>query len=114
MHEGISPARSLLGGWVVRWLAPVVRLSNHVTTQLPNHPTSRGLARFLFWSLVFGVAYTQPRLYYSNQNQYFLHGLATAGLGFLKDDWLARTADPTPIFSAIVALTYRYLHESLF
>ncbi len=92
----------------------MVRLSNHATTQPPNHPTSRGLARFLFWSLVFGVAYTQPRLYYSNQNQYFLHGLATAGLGFLKDDWLANTADPTPIFSAIVALTYRYLHESLF
>jgi hypothetical protein len=73
-----------------------------------------GLFRFLFWSLLFGLAYTQPRLYYSNQNQYFLHGLAQGGLGFLKDDWLANTADPTPLFSTVVALTYRYLHESFF
>jgi hypothetical protein len=68
----------------------------------------------LFWSVLFGIAYTQPRLYYSNQNQYFLHGLASGGLGFLKDDWLANTADPTPAFSVATALTYRYLHESLF
>ncbi len=69
---------------------------------------------FLFWALVFGVAYTQPPLYYSNQNQYFLHGLARGGDGFLGDDWLAHTADPTPLFSALVAFTYRHLHESLF
>ncbi len=73
-----------------------------------------GLLRFLFWSLLFGVAYTQPLLYYSNQNQYFLHGLARGDLGFLREDWLANTADPTPLFSAIVAFTYRYLHESAF
>lgn len=73
-----------------------------------------GLVRFLFWSLLFGLAYTQPLLYYSNQNQYFLHGLARGGLGFLDEDWLANTADPTPLFSTIVALTYRYLHESFF
>src|SRR5579875_660414 len=70
--------------------------------------------RFLFWSLLFGLAYTQPPLYYSNQNQYFLHGLAQGGLGFLNEDWLANTADPTPLFSTVVALTYRYLHESIF
>jgi len=66
------------------------------------------------WSLLFGIAYTQPRLYYSNQNQYFLHGLAQGGLGFLKDDWLANTADSTPLFSALVAVTHRYLHEAFF
>jgi hypothetical protein len=70
--------------------------------------------RFLFWALLFGLAYTQPRLYYSNQNQYFLHGLAQGGRGFLKEDWLANTADPTPVFSALAAFTYRYLHESFF
>jgi hypothetical protein len=70
--------------------------------------------RFLFWSLLFGLVYTQPRLYYSNQNQYFLHGLAQGGHGFLTEDWLANTADPTPIFSALVAFTYRYLHQSFF
>ena len=66
------------------------------------------------WSLLFGIAYTQPHLYYSNQNQYFLHGLARGGQGFLKDDWLANTADPTPVFSALVAPTYRHLNESFF
>jgi hypothetical protein len=76
-------------------------------------------AAFLFWAFVFGLAYTQAPLYYSNQNQYFLHGLAAfrqteGGLGYLHDDWLASTKDPTPIFSALVALTYRFLHENLF
>lgn len=54
----------------------------------------------------FAVAYTQAPLYTSNQNQYFLHGLARAGFGFLKFDWLARTADPTPLFSFLVQATY--------
>jgi hypothetical protein len=72
------------------------------------------MVSFLVWSLLFGIAYTQPRLYYSNQHQYFLHGLAWGGRGFLPEDWLANTADPTPLFSAIVAFTYRYLHEALF
>jgi hypothetical protein len=74
----------------------------------------RRAAFFLLWSLVFGLAYTQAPLYYSNQNQYFLHGLADAGLGFLKDDWLANTKDPTPVFSFLVSLTYRYLGENFF
>ncbi|HWY86037.1 MAG TPA: DUF6798 domain-containing protein [Gemmataceae bacterium] len=69
---------------------------------------------FLFWSLVFGISYTQAPLYYSNQNQYFLHGLAKAGRGDLDRDWLANTKDPTPIFSGLVACTARYLHEGLF
>lgn len=74
----------------------------------------QGLLRFLFWSLLFGLAYTQPRLYYSNQNQYFLHGKAQEGPGILSRDWLAKTADPTPLFSSVVALTYRYLDELFF
>src|SRR5579871_4242271 len=61
--------------------------------------------------LLFGLAYTQAPLYYSNQNQYFLHGLATAGRGLLADDWLANTADPTPVFSGLVAVSYRFLGE---
>jgi hypothetical protein len=78
---------------------------------------------FLFWSILFGITYTQAPLYYSNQNQYFLHGLAQAGLGNLDQDWLANTQDPTPVFSALVAFTYRqsidvpvlrHLHEYLF
>jgi lambda repressor-like predicted transcriptional regulator len=77
-------------------------------------PAARRVGTFLVWSLLFGIAYTQPRLYYSNQNQYFLHGLAQSGHGFLNKDWLANTADPTPLFTALVAVTSRYLHESSF
>lgn len=64
---------------------------------------------FLFGVLVFANAHTQAPLFYSNQNQYLLHGLAQGGLGDLQHDWLANTTDPTPVFSALVAFTYRYL-----
>ena len=53
----------------------------------------------LLGALLFAIAHTQPQLYYSNQNQYFLHGLAQAGVGNLSADWLANTHDPTPVFS---------------
>jgi hypothetical protein len=79
-----------------------------------THPAVRGVLVFLFGAILFGVAYTQPRLYYSNQHQYFLHGLARGGDGYLDEDWLANTADPTPVFSSLVAFTYRYLHGYLF
>jgi hypothetical protein len=62
----------------------------------------------------FAAAYGQAPLYYSNQNQYFLHGLAAAGDGLLSEDWLANTSDPTPVFSALIAVTARYLHPWLF
>jgi hypothetical protein len=62
-------------------------------------------------AVLFAAAHTQPPLYYSNQNQYFLHGLADAGYGDLGRDWLANTADPTPAFSALVELAYRALGE---
>ncbi|MBX9682041.1 MAG: hypothetical protein K2X38_25055 [Gemmataceae bacterium] len=78
------------------------------------NPTLRTALSFAFMSLVFGVAYTQAPLYYSNQNQYFLHGLADAGVGRLRDDWLANTADPTPVFSGFVAIVVRTLGEHAF
>ena len=61
------------------------------------------------WIAVFALAYAQSPLYTSNQNQYFLHGLARAGFGFLRDDWLATTLDPTPVFSLLVEGTVRLL-----
>lgn len=61
----------------------------------------------LLWAALFALAHTQSPLYYSNQNQYFLHGLALAGVGHLDHDWLANTRDPTPAFSALVAGAYR-------
>lgn len=61
--------------------------------------------------ILFALAYAQSPLYTSNQNQYFVHGLANAGYGYLGIDWLVNTLDPTPVFSYIVFLTYRYLRQ---
>lgn len=69
---------------------------------------------FLLFGAVFAAAYCQAPLYYSNQNQYFLHGLAHAGVGLLREDWLANTLDPTPVFSTLVTLTVRFLHPAAF
>jgi hypothetical protein len=63
----------------------------------------------LLWTLVFTLAYAQDPLFTSNQNQYFLHGLAQAGVGNLSEDWLANTLDPTPVFSGLVGFTSRIL-----
>jgi len=68
----------------------------------------------LAWGALFGLAYGQAPLYTSNQNQYFLHGLARAGRGYLRQDWLANTADPTPLFTGLVRLTAGLLDERLF
>ena len=65
-------------------------------------------------AVAFAVAHTQSPLYFSNQNQYFLHGLAEGGLGHLSHDWLANTIDPTPVFSKLVALGYRHLGDFVF
>jgi hypothetical protein len=70
-----------------------------------------GVWAMLVWGAVCATAHTQAPLYYSNQHQYFLHGLAAGGRGLLADDWLANTQDPTPVFSAAVAVTYRPVGE---
>jgi hypothetical protein len=82
----------------------------------PALPSGRALraALFLHGAALFAFAYCEAPLYYSNQNQYFLHGLAAAGDGLLREDWLANTRDPTPVFSALVALTARFLHPAAF
>ncbi|PWH13312.1 MAG: hypothetical protein DDG59_14555 [Anaerolineae bacterium] len=77
--------------------------------------TIRSWLSFLIWCVLFGVAYTQSPLYSSNQNTYFLHGAACANQGDLRQDWLANTRDPTPLFSALVCVTLRWFHApSLF
>jgi hypothetical protein len=65
-------------------------------------------------TVIFGLSYTQAPLYTSNQNTYFLHGLAEGGLGFLIQDWMAKTADAFPVFSFLVSLTYSYLPQVFF
>jgi hypothetical protein len=73
-------------------------------------PTSAGPPRRTLEALVlaaaFAAAHTQAPLYYSNQNQYLLHGAALADSGHLARDWLANTRDPTPLFSVLVAAAY--------
>ncbi|MCE9563120.1 MAG: hypothetical protein K8U57_13840 [Planctomycetes bacterium] len=69
------------------------------------------LLEALLLAIAFAVAHTQSPLYYSNQNQYFVHGLADGGHVNLSHDWLANTTDPTPMFSALVAMGYRGLGE---
>lgn len=58
--------------------------------------------------LLFAGAYRQLPLFSSNQNTYFLWGLARAGYGFLSSDWLASQTDPVPVFSAIVSTIHRF------
>lgn len=65
------------------------------------------MASLIWIAALFAIAYAQSPLFTSNQNQYFLHGLARAGYGSLDQDWLANTADPTPLFSTLVEYTAR-------
>ena len=82
-------------------------------SRFTNNPTLNRLAFFLFWTLLFALAYTQSPLYTSNQNQYFLHGLANAGLGTLNEDWLANIPDTVPVFNALVEWTTRIFHSEV-
>lgn len=77
-------------------------------------PTWRRSCPYLFTAVLFALACGQAPLYYSNQNQYFLHGHAAAGMGTLEEDWLANTHDPTPLFSGWVYLVVRFLHPWVF
>ncbi len=68
----------------------------------------------LLLALVFAVSLRQLPLYSSNQNTYFVHGLANAGIGYLKFDWLSQTTDPVPVFSALVSTTTCVFGENTF
>jgi hypothetical protein len=72
-----------------------------------------GVAGFIAWSAVFAIVYAQSPLYTANQNTYFLHGLARAGLGNLSQDWLANTLDSLPLFSGLVFITYSIFHSGV-
>lgn len=65
------------------------------------------VATWVLLAFLFSIAYTQSPLFTSNQNQYFLHGLARAGFGNLQNDWLTNTLDPTPLFSLVTEWSYR-------
>jgi len=79
---------------------------------MPDSPDrNKRLLRVVFiilgLSTLFALAHTQAPLFTSNQNQYFLQGLAQAGFGNLSEDWLANTFDPTPVFSGLVEVSAR-------
>lgn len=65
----------------------------------------------LVYAALFAVAHTQSHLYYSNQNQYFLKGVAAGTDTPLSHDWLVNTADPVPLFSGFVSLCVRFVGE---
>lgn len=65
----------------------------------------------LVYAALFAVAHTQSHLYYSNQNQYFLKGVAAGTDTPLSHDWLVGTADPVPLFSGFVSLCVRFVGE---
>jgi len=75
----------------------------------PNRVLIKNLVFLVVWGALFTKAYAQSPLYTSNQNQYFLHGLANAGFGQLSEDWLANTLDPTPVFSKLIEISWRAL-----
>jgi hypothetical protein len=62
---------------------------------------------WLAWTTLFALSYSPSPLFTSNQNQYFLKGLAHAGWGDLTKDWLVQTRDSTPVFSLLVEWAYR-------
>jgi hypothetical protein len=72
-----------------------------------------GLVVFLAGSLLFGVIYAQSPLFTSNQNAYFLHGLADAGFGYLNHDWLATRQESMPVFTWLITLTYMAFHSKV-
>ncbi len=86
----------------------------HDSSPMPTRARLRSALEFVAWGVLLGLAYGQAPLYASNQNQYFLHGLAQTGQGLLAEDWLANTTDPTPVFSWLVIVTARYLPRATF
>ncbi len=56
---------------------------------------------------LFLAAWQLKPLYADNQNTKFLHALANAGVGFLREDWLAHTKDGLPLFTALLEAILR-------
>jgi hypothetical protein len=72
---------------------------------LPRHRLEPAIV--ILGCLTFAGAYWRLPLFSSNENTYFLWGLARAGYGFLSSDWLANQTDLAPAFSAIVSAVHR-------
>src|SRR3989442_11892578 len=66
---------------------------------------------FVLATTAFGTSYSLAPLYTSNQNHHLLKGIAEAGEGWLREDWLVGTADPFPLFTAFVTFVHRFLTD---
>ena len=64
--------------------------------------------------VVFMLALPFRDVFTGNQQHHFLHGLASAGYGYLANDWYMTTPDPFPLFSLLVSFTYTCLHVNAF
>lgn len=65
-------------------------------------------------ALVFAFAYTKFPGFHGNANTYLLHGIACAGEGALRKDWLAGTVDPFPLFGGLSCVLGRLAPPSIF
>jgi hypothetical protein len=83
---------------------PAFDMKLHMVLHTP--PGSKSLEPWIA-AFLFAFCHTQPFHIYSNQNQYFLHAAAAAGEGDLASDWLATTADPTPLFTLGVSILWK-------
>ena len=79
-----------------------------------DHPRLLAIGSVFCAIILFALAYTQSPLYSSNQNTYFLQGLAQGGYGLLEQDWLAQTTDPFPLFTGLVRLGTSFVPEGVF
>src|SRR5581483_8320803 len=79
----------------------------------PAKDARERLRWFALCTLAFGTSYALLPLYSSNQNHHFLIGLARAGDGLLREDWLATTRDPFPVFTAFVWFVHRYAFDAV-
>lgn len=93
-----------------RVLKPIERLTHSLANENPRG----AIAHAAMLTVVFTLCHTFKALYTSNQTTKFLHGLARAGLGNLRDDWLANTIDPLPVFSTLVQWSYTLFTENSF
>lgn len=78
-------------------------------------PASRNtIVLTLLLAVFFAGAYGQRPLFSSNQNTYFLRGLALADGGPILQDWLVNTTNHIPVFSAYVFAVAQWLHCCVF
>lgn len=77
-------------------------------------PASRArLLEPLGWGGLFALAHSQLPLYSGNQNTYLLHAVARAEPSGLARDWLVRTLDPFPLFTALSVALIRIAPSAL-